>query len=136
MYGRNKYRQTQANTASPGELVVMLYDGIGRFVGDAITALEAEDVKELGVKTTRAIDIIAYLQSTLREDVAPELVAALDRVYCSWTAILVGANLDRDRSALDAVRTQAEDLRSAWEEARVDAEKKSAEVPATASLGR
>ena len=93
MYGRNKYRQTQADTATPGELVVMLYDGIVRFVGEAISANEADDVKTMGLKLTRAIDIIAYLQSTLREDVAPELVAALDRVYCSWTAILVGANI-------------------------------------------
>ena len=123
MYGRNKYRQTQADTATPGELVVMLYDGIVRFVGEAISSSEEGDVKTMGMKLTRAIDIIAYLQSTLREDVAPELVAALDRVYCSWTAILVGANIDKDLDAMQAVRTQAADLRTAWETARLEAEK-------------
>jgi flagellar protein FliS len=136
MYGRNKYRQTQADTATSGELVVMLYDGIVRFVGEAMTAMEADDVKTVGMKTTRAIDIIAYLQSTLREDVAPELVAALDRVYCSWTAILVGANLDKDRDAMDAVRAQADDLRSAWETARLEAEKPNAEAKPKASVAR
>ena len=126
MYGRNKYRQTQADTATPGELVVMLYDGIVRFVGEAISSSEEGDVKNMGMKLTRAIDIIAYLQSTLREDVAPELVAALDRVYCSWTAILVGANIDKDLDAMQAVRTQAADLRTAWETARLEAEKPNA----------
>jgi flagellar secretion chaperone FliS len=126
MYGRNKYRQTQAETATSGELVVMLYDGIVRFVGEAISANEKGDAKTVGMKLTRAIDIIAYLQSTLREDVAPELVAALDRVYCSWTAILVGANIDKDLDSMEAVRTQAADLRSAWETARLEAEKPNA----------
>ena len=123
MYGRNKYRQTQATTATPGELVVMLYDGIVRFLGEAITALETDDVKTVGLRTTRAIDIINYLQGTLREDVAPELVAALDRVYCSWAAILVHANADRDADAMRAVCAQAKDLRQAWETARLEAEK-------------
>ncbi len=123
MYGRNKYRQTQAATATPGELVVMLYDGIVRFLNEAISALEHNDVKTVGLRTTRAIDIINYLQGTLREDVAPELVAALDRVYCSWATILVHANAEKDADAIRAVCTQAKDLREAWETARLEAEK-------------
>src|SRR5437764_841294 len=38
------YRQTQAETAAPGELVVMLYRGAARFVGTAVDAIEAEKV--------------------------------------------------------------------------------------------
>jgi flagellar protein FliS len=123
MYGRKKYRQTQANTATPGELVVMLYDGIVRFVTEAMQGLEAGDPKVTGQRITRAIDIISYLQSTLREDVAPDLVAALDRVYCSWATILVHANAEKDGESMDAVREQAQDLRGAWETARLEAEK-------------
>ena len=123
MYGRKKYRQTQAETASPGELVVMLYDGIVRFVTEAIQGVEAGDPKVSGQRITRAIDIISYLQSTLREDVAPDLVAALDRVYCSWATILVHANAEKDSDSMDAVRGQAQELRTAWDTARLEAEK-------------
>ena len=132
MYGRNKYRQTQAATATPGELVVMLYDGIVRFLDEALTALADDDVKTVGLRTTRAIDIINYLQGTLREDVAPELVAALDRVYCSWATILVHANAEKDAESIKAVSAQAKDLRQAWETARLEAEKPQAKR-ATAS---
>ena len=135
MYGRNKYRQTQATTATPGELVVMLYDGIVRFLNEAISALEQNDPKTVGIKTTRALDIINYLQGTLREDVAPELVAALDRVYCSWSTILVHANAEKDPEAMRAVCAQAEDLRKAWDTARLEAEKPQASQVAAVSAG-
>jgi flagellar protein FliS len=118
MYGRNRYKQAQARTAGPNDLIVMLYDGILRFVAEAITGVEAGDSAASGQKLSRALDIIAYLQAILRPDQAPELSATLDQTYLAWTTLLVRANLQRDVESMRAVRAQVVDLKSAWEKAR------------------
>ncbi len=37
----HQYRKTQAETAAPGELVVLLYRGLNKFLGKARTAMAA-----------------------------------------------------------------------------------------------
>lgn len=131
MYGRNRYKQARVNTAQPGDLVVMLYDGITRFIGDAERALEQGDVQATGRAVQRAIDIIQYLQGTLREDAAPELTASLDRTYAAWSMLLLKARGERDVNAMVRIREQVADLREGW--AQANREAKSGELPRSAA---
>lgn len=130
MYGRNRYRQEKVTTAQPGDLVVMLYDGILRFVGEAHQALGASDPAGVGKAVRRCLDIIGYLQASLREDAAPELVQLLDRTYNAWCAALVRAHASRDAAVLDAIRAQVADLRDAWAEANSQRESESRDAGA------
>ena len=117
MYGSNRYKQNHMNTAQPGDLVVMLYDGIVRFLTNAVRASEESDPATTGYSITRALDIIAYLQAILRSDVAPELADRLDSAYSAWSTGLVKANIDRDPEALREILGQVQGLRDAWNEA-------------------
>ena len=114
MYGRNRYKKNRASTAQPGDLVVMLYEGMLRFTTEARQAIVEEDPKASGYAFTRTLDIIAHLQDTLRLDVAPEFGKALDTTYTLWTKLLVEANIDKDIDKLDIVRTQMTELKDAW----------------------
>ncbi len=117
MYGSNRYKQNHMNTAQPGDLVVMLYDGIVRFLTNAIDACESDDPANTGHSITRAMDIIAYLQAILRSDVAPELADRLDAAYSAWSTALVKANIDRSPEALREILEQVQGLRDAWDQA-------------------
>ena len=121
MYNKRRYQSTHANTSQPGDLVVMLYDGAIRFTRTGQQALVDGDAKVVGESLGRAMDIIAYLQATLRPDAAPELVTHLDRVYTAWTVQMVRASSERDPRALDPVLEQLESLREAWSAARHEA---------------
>ena len=117
MYGRNRYKKNRASTAQPGDLVVMLYEGLLRFSSEARQGLEDGDPKAAGYAFTRTLDIVAHLQDTLRLDVAPEFGKALDTTYSLWTKLLVEANIQKDIEKLDIVRKQMTELKDAWKTA-------------------
>ena len=117
MYGSNRYKQNHMNTAQPGDLVIMLYDGIVRFLTTAASASEENDPANTGYSITRALDIIAYLQAILRSDVAPELADRLDSAYSAWSTGLVRANIDGNSDGIHEILDQVNGLRDAWNEA-------------------
>ena len=60
-----QYTAHTAQTATPGQLVVMLYDGFLRFCAQGRAAFEAGDVGTSGNRFTRAQDIVTELRVTL-----------------------------------------------------------------------
>ena len=123
MYGRNRYKKNQTSTAQPGDLVIMLYDGMLKFTGEARQAIEAGDPKVSGMKITRTLDIVSHLQDTLRIDLAPEVGESLDLTYNIWHKLLFEANLNKDLEKLDSVMNQMKDLRDAWVQANAELKK-------------
>ncbi|MGM0577154.1 MAG: flagellar export chaperone FliS [Myxococcota bacterium] len=114
MYGRNRYKQARFETAQPGDLVVMLYDGIIRFVRDAARAMEEDDIQLTGGAIERALDIITYLHAVLDADKAPDVAKSLEQTYGAWSTLLVKARAERDVESLRAIGEQVVDLREAW----------------------
>ena len=115
-YRKNPYKHTHVTTASPGELIVMLYEGAVRFCTEALQAFEDEDYLTGSNAITRAVNIIGYLQSILDDRHNPDLVAQLDRMYYKWTLSLTKANTTRSTENLSSIIEEIEVLKSAWEE--------------------
>jgi flagellar protein FliS len=111
------YQHTRISTASPGQIVVLLYEGLVRFTVAARRALADEAFAEAGVAIERALDIIAHLGGTLRHDVAPEMAAQLERTYEAWTACLLRAQRQKDCTTLDAIVAQMNELLDGWRRA-------------------
>jgi len=84
MYKKNPYKHTSVTTASPGELIVMLYDGALKFTGYAVQAYGDGDAALAASSIARAVAIINYLHSVLDETQNPELVGQLERLYMKW----------------------------------------------------
>jgi len=116
MYGRHRYKQDRLTTAQPGDLIVMLYDGMLKFMDVVITSLEKEDYAQVGIHVSKVVDIVAYLQAVLRTDAAPDLSASLDTTYSSWSLHLVQANVNKDKEKVITLREQMQGLRDAWDE--------------------
>jgi flagellar secretion chaperone FliS len=124
------YRQTQAQTAAPGELVVMLYRGAARFITSAMQAIEARDVQEAHNNLIRAQAIISELVETLDLERGGDIAHRLMSIYEYLNRRLIEANLRKDAEPAREVLTFLGELLPAWEEAARQA--KAAARPALA----
>ncbi|MDP9798038.1 flagellar protein FliS [Catenuloplanes nepalensis] len=113
---RNRYLNDSITTASPGRLLVMLYDRLVLDVAQGEEALLAGDRVTAADKLQHAQEIIIELRSTLDMTVWSG-AAGLASLYAYWLAELIGANVGNDAARARAVREQIEPVRDAWREA-------------------
>jgi flagellar protein FliS len=115
---RNRYLQDSISTASPGKLLVMLYD---RLVLDLIRAEEAlrtDDRDSAAERLNHAQEIVLELRTTLDVEVWSG-AAGLAGLYSFLLTELIQANITRDTEKVAACRGLIEPLRDAWREAAV-----------------
>lgn len=114
--GAETYRRMNVETKSPLELVVMLYDGALRFVGDARDAIARKDVPARTEATRRALDIVMELQNTLNMEHGGDIARELDRLYSYIGTRLLDVTRG-DAAAADEVFKLLETLRDGWSQA-------------------
>ena len=114
--------QTQAvMTASPGQLVLMLYDAALRFLAQARVALEGDKndwhrFEVINEKIKKAQNIITELRGTLNHDASAEIAATLDQLYEYYNRRLFEANIRKDAAPLIEVEGLLRELRDGWAE--------------------
>jgi flagellar protein FliS len=111
------YRQTQAQTATPGELIVMLYRGAVRFVVSGIEGIEARNVEASHNNLVRAQAVINELLESIDVERGGEVARNLWRLYEFMNSRLVEANLRKDAAPAREVEGLLRDLLPAWEQA-------------------
>jgi flagellar protein FliS len=128
-----QYRQTSVKTASPEQLVVMLYDGALRFLEQARVSIA--DGKDPSEAIGRTQDIIAELMASLDRS-AGQVAENLNMLYQFWIQQLFQALIRRDLHAIEEVSGMVRDLRDSW--ATIAQQKRAAPAdarqPKTASL--
>jgi flagellar protein FliS len=117
---QQSYQQNDVLTATPGRLVVLLYDGAGRFLRRAAAATRAENLEATNTSLQRAEAIIDELLATLDFDRGGEIAASLRDLYLFCRRELNDARLDRDADKIDTVADLLAELREAW--AQVEAQ--------------
>ncbi len=109
-----RYLESQILTASPEQLVVILYDGAIRFCLRAQEALEAAKGEEAGDLLIRAQRIVLELLCALRPDANPEISRNLSNLYVFMYEELVWANISRDTARIHNILPLLETLREGW----------------------
>lgn len=112
-----RYGAVKVTTASPGTLLVMLYDGLARFLKEAQAAMIAKDRGRAGERIGRSQAIINHLLATLDPKHAPDLCAKLQSVYVFCIGHLLQANAQQDPDKIGDVLRIVEPLRDAWSKA-------------------
>jgi flagellar secretion chaperone FliS len=110
------YRQTQAQTAAPGELVVMLYQGAVRFVGAGIEAIENKNVQSAHDNLVKAQTIITELSQSLDLERGGDIAANLSSIYDYLYRQLIEANMRKDPKPARQVHGLLRELLPAWQE--------------------
>jgi flagellar secretion chaperone FliS len=115
----NAYRQigveTSAATASPHQLVLMLFDGFRDCIAQARGAMIAGQIEAKGRAIGRAVSIVGDgLKAGLNLEAGGNLAADLQALYAYISLRLTHANLHNDLAALEECERLMEPLRSAW----------------------
>jgi flagellar secretion chaperone FliS len=115
------YQTQSILTASPGQLVLMMYDGALRFLAQARAGfdLPEEDsgrIVQIHTGLLRAQAIIAELQATLDYDAGGEVARNLDRLYDYHLRRLLEANVRKDEAIVIEIERLLRELRDGWAE--------------------
>ncbi len=113
----NHYQQNQVVTASPEQILIMLYDGAIRFVRQAQGALSAGDRQAKATAIQKAVNIITEFRNTLDHEVGGEIAANLDALYDYMLRELIRANVGNEARPLEVVEGLLMELREAWVQA-------------------
>lgn len=113
---REAYLSASVTTASPGQLLVMLYERLVLDVQRATDALRQGQPGQAHAPLLHAQDIVLELASSLRVDVwdgAPGLAALYDYLYSE----LVRANVQKNITTAEFCLEVATVLRDTWRDA-------------------
>ncbi len=115
------YQTQSVLTASPGQLVLMLYDGALKFIGLAKEGFNLPDSNPrrfelINVNLQKAQNIIVELQGNLNREAGGELATTLDRLYDYYARRLFEANMQKRIEPIVEVERFIKELRDAWSE--------------------
>ena len=118
----NSYRKAQINTASPGQRVVMMYEGLVRELKKARNStLKIKDDVQAIETSHNSFDlsqkIILELKLALDMQNGGEIAENLNNLYEFWIEQLSDANRLKDASKISPVIQMAEELKDTWKEA-------------------
>ena len=112
------YRSVATRTASPGQLVLMLFDGAIRFLENSLTGFGKEDIAEsyqlISNNVLRAQAIIHELNMSLDLEQGGQVAETLRQLYNYFDRRLDESNLKKIPEGIEEVLKRMIVLRDAW----------------------
>jgi flagellar secretion chaperone FliS len=116
----NSYRRIATQTAPPGQLILMLFDGALLSLERALTGFDYNDPREknqtIHNNLQRALDIIRQLNNSLNLEAGGKLAETLRSLYYHFDRRILESNLKKRRDGVDEVIIHLKELRDAWAE--------------------
>ncbi len=112
------YKETQIKTATPGKLILMMYDGAIKNLNQALQDMDDEHRRYDSISNSliKAQDIIAELMISLDFERGGEIAKNLFGLYVFMNRRLLDGNIKKDKAPLEEVKTLLIELRGAWAE--------------------
>jgi flagellar protein FliS len=111
---QKEYLAIRITTASPMELVRILYEGAVQAVHEAIRALHSGDILGRGQAINKAIEILAELRVSLRRDVQEQYSNTLAELYGYIQHQLIRAHAEQSESLLQEASRLLNTLLEGW----------------------
>jgi len=112
------YRATSILTASPGQLVLMLYDGALKAMALSREAFAATDdprrIETINTQLLKAQAILTELQNGLNMEAGGEFALTMHRLYDYHNRRLLEANIRKQVEPVLEVERLVRELRDAW----------------------
>ncbi|WP_117168773.1 flagellar export chaperone FliS [Paraliobacillus sediminis] len=108
------YKNNSVNTASPGELTLMLYNGCLKFIKQAKKGIEEKNFEKKNINIQKAQKIIRELMLTL--DQKTEISDQFMPLYDYMNVRLMEANVQNDLEILEEVDSLVKEFRDTWKE--------------------
>ena len=115
---RRFYLESQVKNASPGQMLIMLYDALIQNAEQADTEISSSDNPSAAAPfVSRCIDIMRELSTCLRHEVDPSLCGTLSKLYLFFTREFSEAFEKREAKRIRAILPLIRQLRDAWTQA-------------------
>jgi flagellar protein FliS len=114
MHELNNYQRIKIQTATPAQLINMLYDGAIKFMNLAILSMEKEEIEATNNSLTRAQRIIAELQISLDMEKGGQIAANLNSIYDYIYRQLVEANTKNNVEKIQECLALIMEIKDAW----------------------
>src|SRR5688572_9325615 len=113
------YRANSILTASPGQLVLMLYDGALKAMAIALEAFNApaddpKRIEAINTQLMKAQAILSELQTGLNLEAGGEFAKTMHRLYDYHNRRLLEANIRKQVEPVIEVERLVRELRDAW----------------------
>ncbi len=128
--GKYKAYDRASHTATKTRQVVMLYDGLIRFLQQAAEAIEKKEYETRYRKLTRASEIVIGLQACLDFESGGNSARILYDFYAMADRRIFGLHRSNDLAACRALIADVKQMRDVWD--RID-RGELAELPAAAN---
>ncbi|MEN6372157.1 MAG: flagellar export chaperone FliS [Armatimonadota bacterium] len=115
----SQYSLNQINTATPGKLLIMTFDGAIRFAHTAAANMKEHKLYEQNENIKKIQNILIDLISTLNPKIDSQLAANLSSIYSYMFDRLTYANMKDDVSAITEVIEMLKELRTTWANAEL-----------------
>ena len=102
--GAKAYQSSAVKTASKEKVLLMLYEGLFKFIDEARVHIEAGDYAKKGEYIVKSLAILNELQCSLNFNIDKELCSDLDALYSYISDRLTDANFEMSLEALDEAR--------------------------------
>ncbi|WP_169084617.1 flagellar export chaperone FliS [Paenibacillus sp. PL91] len=109
---RNKYLQNTVQTATPGQLLIMLYDGAIRFCRQGIEAIKEQRYSDANTSLLRVQDIVSEFVITI--DRTNPISENLLKLYEYFNMRLVEANIKKNIEPAEEVLEHLIELKETW----------------------
>jgi flagellar secretion chaperone FliS len=109
-----EYLTQRVQSASPVELIRILYEAAVQAVDEAVRALQSGDILKRGRAVTKTIEILSELRIALRYDVQPEYCRTLAGLYSYMQSQLIRAHSEQSESLLLEVSRLLQTLLDGW----------------------
>lgn len=109
------YQQNSVNTASAGDLTLMLYNGCLKFLNLAKKAMEDKDITNKNKNIQKTQNIINELMVTLNMDIP--ISQDLMSIYEYMNRQLIKANIQNRIAIIEEVESLVTEFRDTWKEA-------------------
>ena len=101
------YRQVATKTATPGQLVLMLFDGALRFLDKALVGFDLDDPLDSNLAINnnilKAQEILRELNMSLNMEKGGEFATTMRRLYNYYDLQLSQSNLQKDPAGVELV---------------------------------
>ncbi|MBP7212027.1 flagellar export chaperone FliS [bacterium] len=113
----NQYKKNEVETATPEQILILLYDGAIRFLIKAKQAMADKNIQETHNNLISCENIILEFMSSLDMENGGDLAQRLYSLYDYYYNTLVQANMEKNVKKVDYVLAHLKDLRTTWSKA-------------------
>ncbi|HLG96569.1 MAG TPA: flagellar export chaperone FliS [Bryobacteraceae bacterium] len=115
MNRQKEYLLNRVTSASPVELVCILYETAIQATDEALAALRSGEILKRGEAVNKACQILCELQISLRHDIQEDYSDNLDGLYSYMQRQLVKAHAEKSEECFDEVSRLLHTLLDGWQ---------------------